>query len=261
MNSDHSDEIILADPDPLGTISAMAIDPADSKVFYVTAGEKDKIALFVSTDAGKTWTKKVDVPGRPRRIWVDPQSAEGSRTLYMASAHDVFVASPSGVKSLPLPATANETSLGFGSAAQPTVYTTSEKGAFVSTDGGANWKANEIARPGSEAASDRHQPASSRRRLRFLRPSFARWQELDRRREDDQLRRRVETRLEGSGHGRQEYPRCLDHRALRTGMGREPAGHDSCGSGPQRRVWNGPRPHHAHQRRRGYMGVRSTPAE
>jgi photosystem II stability/assembly factor-like uncharacterized protein len=149
LNSDHSDETILADPDPLGTISAMAIDPADSKVFYVTAGDKDKYALFASLDAGKTWQKKADVPGRARRIWIDPQSPEGSRTLYMASAHDIFVASLSGVKALPLPATANETSLGFGSAAQPTVYTTSEKGAFVSTDGGATWKQASL--PGSGA--------------------------------------------------------------------------------------------------------------
>src|SRR5215467_15615464 len=34
MNSDHSDEDILADPDPLGTITAMAIDPQDSRTFY-----------------------------------------------------------------------------------------------------------------------------------------------------------------------------------------------------------------------------------
>jgi photosystem II stability/assembly factor-like uncharacterized protein len=149
LNSDHSDETILADPDPLGTISAMAIDPADSKIFYVTAGDKDKFALFASLDAGKTWQKKADVPGRSRRIWVDPHSPEGSRTLYMVSEHDVFVASPSGVKALPLPATANETSLGFGSGTQPTIYTTSEKGAFVSTDGGANWKQTNL--PGSGA--------------------------------------------------------------------------------------------------------------
>src|SRR5258707_9130289 len=47
MASDHADEIILADPDPLGTISAMAIDPSDSEILYVTAGDKEKTALFV----------------------------------------------------------------------------------------------------------------------------------------------------------------------------------------------------------------------
>ncbi len=148
MNSDHSDEIILADPDPLGDISAMAIDPADSNVFYVSAGERDKGSLFISRDAGKTWQKQVDVPGRARRIWVDPHSPAGSRTVFLASAHDVFVASPSGLRNLPLPATANEVSLGFGKDSQPTVYTTSEKGAFVSTDG-ANWKETKL--PGSGA--------------------------------------------------------------------------------------------------------------
>jgi len=38
MNSDHADETILAAPDPLGVILAMAIDPADSQVLYVAAG-------------------------------------------------------------------------------------------------------------------------------------------------------------------------------------------------------------------------------
>jgi photosystem II stability/assembly factor-like uncharacterized protein len=161
MNSDHSDEIILADPDPLGEISAMAIDPADSNVLYVTAGEKDKGSLFVSRDAGKTWQKQVDVPGRARRIWVDPQSPAGSRTIFMASAHAVFVASPSGIRNLPLPATASEVSLGFGSGSQPTLYTTSEKGAFVSTNGGANWKETKLPGQGAKVraiATSLHHP-------------------------------------------------------------------------------------------------------
>src|ERR1700675_4479325 len=34
MNSDHADEIILADPDPLGSITAMAVDPVDSKILF-----------------------------------------------------------------------------------------------------------------------------------------------------------------------------------------------------------------------------------
>src|SRR5262249_18263091 len=38
MSSDHSDEDIIAEPNPLGDITAMAIDPADSKVFYATSG-------------------------------------------------------------------------------------------------------------------------------------------------------------------------------------------------------------------------------
>src|SRR5215510_14027111 len=42
MNSDHSDEEIVAEPDPLASISAMAIDPADSRTLYVAAGDRRK---------------------------------------------------------------------------------------------------------------------------------------------------------------------------------------------------------------------------
>src|SRR5262245_31586389 len=50
MNSDHSDEEIVADPDPLGSIAAMAVDPVDSKTFYLTTGNRRKasFAVFVS---------------------------------------------------------------------------------------------------------------------------------------------------------------------------------------------------------------------
>ena len=84
MSSDHSDEIILTDPDPLGTIAALAIDPANSKVLFAAAGTKESPALFVSRDYGKTWKKQVDLPAVPRRLWIDPNSSADTRTLFMA---------------------------------------------------------------------------------------------------------------------------------------------------------------------------------
>ena len=59
----------------------------------------------------------------------------------------------------------------------------------------------------------------------------------------------------------QEYSRCLDHRALRAGMGRESAGHDGRRSGSQSRVWHRSRPHHAHQLTAGLPGLHSIPAK
>src|SRR5438876_1522929 len=57
MNSNHSDEDIIADPDPLANISAMAVDPENSKTFFVASGNRAKgvFALFSSHDAGDTW--------------------------------------------------------------------------------------------------------------------------------------------------------------------------------------------------------------
>ena len=81
MNSDHSDESIVAEPDPLGNISALAIDPADSKILYVVAGsEKEKASLFVSHDQGANWQKRVDLNARPKHVWLAPYSAPAART-------------------------------------------------------------------------------------------------------------------------------------------------------------------------------------
>src|SRR5258706_151577 len=97
MNSDHSDEQILADPDPLGTIAALAVDPSNSQVLYAAAGTKESPALFVSRDYGKSWQKQVTLPDVPRRLWVDPHSAANMRTLFLASAHAIGVSSAGGV--------------------------------------------------------------------------------------------------------------------------------------------------------------------
>jgi photosystem II stability/assembly factor-like uncharacterized protein len=164
MNSDHADEQILADPDPLSAISALAVDPANSKVLYAAAGTKQSPALFVSRDSGQSWQKQASLPDAPRRVWVNPHSAADSRTLFLASAHAVEVVSPAGVRSLPLPSAFTDISLGFGSRPQPTMYGTSEQGTFVSTDGGATWRKCDL--PGSGAkvravATSLHHPQTA----------------------------------------------------------------------------------------------------
>jgi photosystem II stability/assembly factor-like uncharacterized protein len=160
MDSDHADEQILADPDPLSSIKAMAVDPANSKVLYVAAGAKESPALFVSRDSGQTWQKQEPLPDVPRHIWVDPRSNADSRRLFLASAHAVVVASAGTAQSLPLPATVNDISLAFGSGAEPTIYATSEQGAYVSTDGGTTWRKCELPGKGAKvravATSLRH---------------------------------------------------------------------------------------------------------
>jgi photosystem II stability/assembly factor-like uncharacterized protein len=160
MNSDHADEDILADPDPLGSIAALAVDPADSKVLYAAAGTKENTALFVSRDFGKSWQKQVDIPSRPRWIWVDPNSPANSRTLFVADLRAMTTVKAADVHTLPLSSAASDLSLGFGSGAQPTVYATSEQGVSVSTDGGATWRQSDLPGQGAKvraiATSLRH---------------------------------------------------------------------------------------------------------
>ncbi len=160
MNSDHSDEQILADPDPLNTIVALAVDSSNSQVLYAAAGAKQSPSLFVSRNYGKSWQKQASLPDVPRRLWVDPHSAADARRLFLASTHTIAVSSPEGVHSLPLPAAVTDISLGFGSGAQPTIYATSEQGIFVSKDGGANWSKSDLPGEGAKvraiATSLRH---------------------------------------------------------------------------------------------------------
>ena len=162
MNSDHADEHILAEPDPLGTISALAVDPSNSRILYAAAGDKNSSALFISRDSGENWQREASLPETARHIWVDPHSAPASRTLFIGSPHAIALKTTSGVQKLPAPesVTFTDMSLGFGSAAQPVIYATSEQGAFVSKDGGATWQKLSLPGNGGEfraiATSLRH---------------------------------------------------------------------------------------------------------
>ncbi len=164
MNSDHADEIILALADQVGEIVAMAIDPANSRVLFVAGGSKDKRGLFVSRDFGQTWQRQADLPGDVRRMWVDPNSAQESRVLFLAGTQSLAVVNGASVRDVRLPAPATDVSLGFGSGSQPTVYLTSEQGGYVSTDGGNTWQ--KCALPGSGAkvravATSLHHPKTA----------------------------------------------------------------------------------------------------
>ena len=150
MRSDHSDETLVTDSDPIGLMSAMAIDPENSKVLYA-AGDKSHSALFVSHDAGETWNRQDALPETPRRIWVDPKSPEASRRVFFAGQHFVSVKDSSGMHSFPAPESVSfiDISGGFASAQGLIIYGVSEKGAFVSKDGGKTWKPSLL--PGSGA--------------------------------------------------------------------------------------------------------------
>jgi photosystem II stability/assembly factor-like uncharacterized protein len=164
MNSDHADEQILAEPDPLQSIAALAIDPANSQVLYAAAGTKESPALFVSRDHGKSWQKQANLPDVPRRLWVDPHSPADSRRLFLSSSHMIAVETADGVRTLPLPEAVSDISLGFGAAAEPTIYATSERGILVSADSGATWHKSFLPGEGAKVraiATSLHHPEAA----------------------------------------------------------------------------------------------------
>jgi len=144
MSSDHSDEDIVAEPNPLGSITAMAIDPADSSVFYVTAGDRKKetSSLFFSRDSGQSWTKEADLPELAKKVWVNPGSPASGRTLLIAGLHFIAEKTSSGVKKVPAPSvkTITDISAGFTKDGKPVIYTIGDEAAFVSDDEGLTWR-------------------------------------------------------------------------------------------------------------------------
>ena len=150
MRSDHSDEDLVSDDNPMGLLTALAADPENSKVLYAT-GDKAHLALFVSHDWGKSWTRTDALAEIPRRIWIDPKSPRESRTIYLAGPQYVSVKDSAGLHNFPAPksVTFTDVSAGFTEGSGQVIYGVSEKGAFVSKDGGRTWHSTSL--PGSGA--------------------------------------------------------------------------------------------------------------
>jgi photosystem II stability/assembly factor-like uncharacterized protein len=144
MSSDHSDEELIAEPNLLGSITAMAIDPSDSKTFYVLAGDRKKgtSALFVSRDEGQNWAKETDAPGLADKLWVNASSPSDGRTVLIAGPHLIEEKTSSGIERIAGPAakTFTDISVGFKKDGQAFIYVIGDEAAFASDDKGKTWR-------------------------------------------------------------------------------------------------------------------------
>jgi photosystem II stability/assembly factor-like uncharacterized protein len=144
MSSDHSDENLIAEPNPLGEITAMAIDPSDSKTFYVAAGDRKKTAsaLFTSGDGGQNWKRAGDLPGPADKLWVNPHSPAAARMLIIAGAHFIEKKTSSGIERISGPSakTFKDISAGFRKDGEPLIYVIGDDSAFASDDEGTSWR-------------------------------------------------------------------------------------------------------------------------
>jgi photosystem II stability/assembly factor-like uncharacterized protein len=141
MNSDHAEETLIAEPDPLGSITALAIDPDDSRTLYAAAWKASGNGLFVSRDSGETWRREASLSEPALHIWVDPGSARDARRLIIGCPQSVYVKTASGMEARAAPESAAfvDVSVGFQDSAV-VIYGVTKNGAFVSRDGGVNWR-------------------------------------------------------------------------------------------------------------------------
>ncbi|MBZ5625171.1 MAG: hypothetical protein LAQ69_41695 [Acidobacteriia bacterium] len=134
MADDHADETILVNGSPAERVSALAVDPSNSKVLYAGIGR----TLRVSEDTGATWRLEREFTTPVRRVW----AARG--LVYVALERTV--------------ARLEKGAWSEGAAADPWVditagppvlYAVSERAGAVSEDGGRTWRPFEL--PGSGA--------------------------------------------------------------------------------------------------------------
>jgi photosystem II stability/assembly factor-like uncharacterized protein len=151
MSTDHADEVLVSDGNPMGEIAALAVDPAESRVLFAGAVKEGRAAVFFSKDGGGTWDKADDLPGTPQRIWIDPRSDKRGKDIYVTGKWGVMVRHDGEWQNRPAPTGVEFTdvSAGFSAAQGTMLYATSDAGIFVSRDGGSSWAPAPL--PGSGA--------------------------------------------------------------------------------------------------------------
>jgi photosystem II stability/assembly factor-like uncharacterized protein len=135
MAGDHASLTLHVAGGPQGDIGAMAIDPADSRVLYVTTDS----GLWTSLDGGATWQKSAALPGPARWMWIDARSSSTDRTLYVGGPNAIYRrlagiwrtgASPGALTHL--------------TGSPPRFYATSGGQIFSSRDGGMTWSTSSL---------------------------------------------------------------------------------------------------------------------
>lgn len=156
MPDDHASPIVETTDGPAEPVTALAVDPADSRILYLAVGHPGRAALDVSTDGGASWA--IDGKQTPalaagiRKIFVDPNSPQSDRTLYVMGQNAMAIRKGGQWKEYSPPAGVTgirDVSAGFSSDAKLTVYVVAggprfreneSGGVFVSHNGGVSWE-------------------------------------------------------------------------------------------------------------------------
>ncbi len=145
--------VVFVTPDKSGTITALAVDPVDSKTLYAALQRGDAHSLIRSKDWGKTWQELGTLRGAALRVALDPHSPSADRTVFALGPTFISLYEHSQMRQRELPqggGTFSAVSIAFPSvpeAGAAVLYAASATGLFVSNDGGAEW--NRLTLPGS----------------------------------------------------------------------------------------------------------------
>jgi len=136
---DHAGARLTYSGDPRGTITALAIDPADSRSLIAAAFVSGKTVLWQSSDHGASWRNLGEQPGRALQIWIDARSPRNDRTLYVAGPDAILVREEGRWRTGESPGSFTSISAGWPESGSPTFYAVVSNRIFVSADGGRAW--------------------------------------------------------------------------------------------------------------------------
>ncbi len=150
MPDDHADSRFVTAAGTSPRMTALAVDPADSRILFASISESGKAGMYASTDWGKTWKKDSDLRSAASRVFIDPRSPAGDRTLYVALGNSVSVREGGRWREGTVPASAGpfrDVAGGFPpDGGKPVVYALSSFGKgdadllYISHDGGKTWR-------------------------------------------------------------------------------------------------------------------------
>ncbi|HWR53473.1 MAG TPA: hypothetical protein VN428_20365 [Bryobacteraceae bacterium] len=154
MTDDHAGARHVTADGRTPRVTALAVDPADSRILYAAITDRDGSTLRISRDRGLKWAIAAPLPDGGRRIWIDHESRRTDRTVYVAGRTSVMVRRGGTWKRGPAaPAAFSDVDGGFAKAGNLVVYGVSPSGIHVSEDGGASWRDTGVGGPARYVAA------------------------------------------------------------------------------------------------------------
>ncbi len=155
MSDDHAAEKFATVDGRRLTVTALAVDPGDSRTLFAAIEGDRQPALHRSTDAGLTWREWDKLPFRSRRLYVAPRSPKPDRAIYAVGPNSISVREAGRWSHGPAPdgvSRFQEVSAGFSAKdGRLLVYAVASRqgnsspGLSISTDGGRSWQTSTIA--------------------------------------------------------------------------------------------------------------------
>ncbi len=148
---DHGEARLATTDGSNDRVTALAIDPADSRILYAAVEGAGAPHLEVSHDRGATWSSEGELPFSARHLYVNPRSPHDDRVLYLAGSSAVAVRQGKNWKAGPSPLGRGrllDIVMGFrGGNVTPIAYAVSYQKLYVSEDAGATWRESSLEGP------------------------------------------------------------------------------------------------------------------